>query len=199
MKNKYYVYLHIKETTGEPFYVGKGKGYRATRKQYRTKHWHSIVNKYGYDVIFLEEDLTEEDAFKQEIYWINRIGRKDLGNGTLVNYSDGGEGTSGHIMSDEQKALTSKRFKGRISPMKGKDPWNKGKVGVQVMSQETKDKIGQKVKERESLRGTLLLNIDTGVYYNSIIDAAKSVNINRKTLSDYLLGKYPNKTPFIYA
>lgn len=28
-ENNYYVYLHIKETTGEPFYIGKGKGNRA--------------------------------------------------------------------------------------------------------------------------------------------------------------------------
>jgi hypothetical protein len=101
-ENKYYVYLHIKETNGEPFYVGKGKEnrYKDTR---RSEHWNNIFNKYGFDVIFLETNLNEKDAFEKEIYWIKRIGRKDLKKGPLVNYSDGGEGQTGKIMSDETK------------------------------------------------------------------------------------------------
>lgn len=199
MENKFYVYLHIKETTGEPFYVGKGCGYRSTRKTNRTKHWHSIVNKYGYDVINLEVNLTEEESFEKEIYWIDRIGRKDLGNGPLINYSNGGEGTSGYKMSDERKQLTSERFKGRISPMKGKDPWNKGKKGVQIMSEETRKKISESHTNKESKNGKLILNLETGIFYNSILDASKTSKISKTTLSEYLSGKYKNKTSFIFA
>lgn len=101
--NKFYVYLHIKLDTGEPFYVGKGSGTRAYSKRNRSIWWKRILNKHGFDVILLEEDLTEDQAFDREIYWIKRIGRKDLKQGSLVNMTDGGEGKSGHIISDETK------------------------------------------------------------------------------------------------
>jgi uncharacterized membrane protein YfhO len=109
MENKYYVYLHIKETTGEPFYIGKGKGNRAYQsgKNKRSLYWHNIVNKYGYDIIFLELNLTDEEAIRKEIYWINRIGRKDLNEGPLVNLTDGGEGLCGRIVSDETRKKIS--------------------------------------------------------------------------------------------
>jgi hypothetical protein len=114
MKNNYYVYLHIKETDGEPFYVGKGLKGRYKSKQARSKYWNNIVNKCGFDVIFLEIDLNEQEAFEKEIYWIKRIGRKDLGLGTLVNFTDGGEGGSGKILSNETKRKMSEAKKGKI-------------------------------------------------------------------------------------
>jgi len=88
----FYIYLHIRLTDGSPFYVGKGNGRRATRTQHRNNWWHNIVNKHGFDIIMLEEGLTEEQALEKEIYWINRIGRKDQGKGPLVNMTDGGVG-----------------------------------------------------------------------------------------------------------
>ncbi len=114
-ENNFYVYLHIKEDNGEPFYVGKGgkrsdktKGkFRYDTKHHRSIFWHNIVNKHGFDIIFLEIDLSEEEAFEKEIYWINRIGRRDLNNGPLVNHTDGGEGVSGRKHSDIDKKKIS--------------------------------------------------------------------------------------------
>ena len=116
-KNNYYVYLHIKEDTGEPFYVGKGKDKRYNVKSGRSKYWKNIVDKHGFDIIFLEIDLTNEEAIKKEIYWIDRIGRKDLGNGTLVNFTDGGEGTINRPMTEKNKKIISecnKKMKHRL-------------------------------------------------------------------------------------
>ena len=104
-KNNYYVYLHIKEDTGEPFYVGKGKDKRYNVKSGRSKYWKNIVDKHRFDIIFLEIDLTNEEAIKKEIYWIDRIGRKDWGNGTLVNFTDGGEGTINRPMTEKNKKI----------------------------------------------------------------------------------------------
>ncbi len=114
-ENKYYVYLHIKEDTGEPFYVGKGKDNK--RRRYESKHgrseyWKRIVDKHRFDIIFLEIDLTNEEALEREVYWIERIGRKDLGKGPLVNFTDGGEGCVN--MSDETKAKMSIVAQNRI-------------------------------------------------------------------------------------
>jgi hypothetical protein len=104
---KFYIYLHIKSTNGEPFYVGKGSLNRYKSKNDRNKWWHNTVNKYGYEVIFLEENLTEEEALAKEEYWIKRIGRRDLGNGSLVNMTDGGDGMKNIVFTDEHKKKIS--------------------------------------------------------------------------------------------
>jgi len=101
MKNNYYIYLHIKLTDGEPFYIGKGTGKRCNKKTGRSKFWNNVIDKYGYDIILLEEGLTEQEAFEREIYWIDRIGRRDLGKVPLVNLNNGGiGGMSGYIFTD---------------------------------------------------------------------------------------------------
>jgi hypothetical protein len=40
----------------------------------------------------LREGLTQQEAFEWERFYINKIGRKSLGNGPLLNRCDGGEG-----------------------------------------------------------------------------------------------------------
>lgn len=131
---KYYVYLHIKLTDGAPFYIGKGCSYRYNSKRDRNKWWHNTVNKYGFDVIILESNLTNEEALKQEMYWIDRIGRRDLGNGPLVNLTNGGEGETGRI--PHNKGITGViKFSDEINKKKGKP-----------QSQEHKDKISLLMK-----------------------------------------------------
>jgi hypothetical protein len=45
----------------------------------------------------------------------------------------------------------------------------------------------------------LLLNTETGIFYNCIKEAAKSIDIKRSTLSMKLTNKNINNTSFIYA
>lgn len=110
----HYIYAHIKDTTGEVFYIGKGIGKRVASKQNRSTHWQNIVNKYGYDWIMLETDLTEEEANVKEIYWISRLGRRDKNQGCLINFTDGGEGTCGRIVSENVRKAVSEANKKRI-------------------------------------------------------------------------------------
>ena len=193
-KMEYYVYLHIKETTGEPFYVGKGKGIRIDRKFGRSDIWNRIVNKYGYDKIMLEEGLTEEESFEREIYWINRIGRRDLGTGTLVNFTDGGEGNSNTIFSEERKRrisegkknssyVHSEETKKKMSESRkgknlgnknaeGNTPWNKGlKYKNEKVSE---SHMGNSYRAKE-------IKID-GIMYNSIKEASDILDIKYGTL-----------------
>ena len=134
----FYVYLHIKLTDGEPFYVGRGRGNRAYERGRgrRSQYWFNIVDKYGFDVIFLENNLTGDFSFELEKYWIGRIGRMDLGLGPLVNFTDGGEGTCG--MSKEAKEKRSKQ-------MKGKNVWMKGrKLSDETRERMSKSRMGHK-------------------------------------------------------
>jgi hypothetical protein len=45
----------------------------------------------------------------------------------------------------------------------------------------------------------LVLDTATGIFYDSITEAAKYYNVNMKTLHGYLTNAYPNKTSLIYA
>lgn len=55
----------------------------------------------------LARGLTEEQSFDLEKLLIALIGRRDQGKGSLLNLSDGGEGNSGAVRSDEFKRKQS--------------------------------------------------------------------------------------------
>lgn len=58
--------------------------------------WKKTVEKYNFSVIVIHENLSWEEACSLEKFYIAKIGRRDLGKGTLVNHTDGGDGTSGY-------------------------------------------------------------------------------------------------------
>lgn len=129
MGNSYYIYTHINLSNDEVFYIGKGSKRRAYNKRNRSEYWNNIVSKHGYDILLIEEDLSEEKAFELEKYYINKFGRRDIGNGTLVNHTNGGDGTTGF------------------------EPWNKGTKGLYTQSEEAKTKISQWMKGRQNTLG----------------------------------------------
>ena len=95
--NRFYTYAYLREDK-TPYYIGKGTGKRI----YQTDG--KPCNKPPKDrIIFLKQNITEEEAFKHEIYMIAVFGRKDLGTGILRNKTDGGEGSSGAIIGEETR------------------------------------------------------------------------------------------------
>jgi hypothetical protein len=97
------LYRHIRLDKNEPFYIGIGNTERrATRTDSRNPFWKNIAKK-GYRVDILFDDLTWEEACEKEKEFIKLYGRKDLGTGTLVNMTDGGDGTINILVSDETK------------------------------------------------------------------------------------------------
>lgn len=92
------------------FYIGKGKGRRAYVKSGRNNYWQKIVNKHGYRVEIFKENMTEQEALKEEMELIKKY-KKSL---SLVNFTDGGEGTSGLKMSKETRKKMSAQKKGNI-------------------------------------------------------------------------------------
>lgn len=132
-----YLYRHIRLDKNEVFYVGIGKSLeRAYSKKNRNKYWNHIVSKSSYEIEILFSDLTYSEAQEKEKEFINLYGRKDLGRGTLVNMTDGGEGTLNIKVSDEARLKISKKHKG-----------NKYNLGRKLKA-ETKELIGIANKKR---------------------------------------------------
>jgi hypothetical protein len=83
--NGYYTYAYLK-ADGSPYYIGKGKGNRL----YDHRGKNCIPPKDKNRIIKLKQNLTEEAAFKHEIYMIAVFGKKCDGTGILMNIADGG-------------------------------------------------------------------------------------------------------------
>ena len=146
---RFYTYAYLREDR-TPYYIGKGKDGRAYVKYKREIKPPKDKSK----IIFLKKNLTEEEAFKHEIYMIAVFGRKDLGTGILRNRTNGGEGSSGAVVSEETKARISESQKGNKNHNYGKttseetkrklSEINKGKI----VSEETREKLRQASKNK---------------------------------------------------
>ena len=145
----YYIYRHIRLDNNTPFYIGKGKGNRAHIKSNRNKYWKNIVDSSGYEVEIILDNLTEEAAFTKEIEFIALY--KGLGY-CEANLTNGGEGSTGAIQSDETKTKLSIIFKGKKRGPVSTATWlkmstiKKGKV----VSEETKAKIRATILAKKS-------------------------------------------------
>jgi hypothetical protein len=135
--NRFYTYAYLREDR-TPYYVGKGSENRLYDNSRR--HFKSPKDKSR--IIFLKQNLTEEEAFKHEIYMIAVFGRKDLGTGILHNRTNGGEGASGAIRSCELRQRISKSMQGRTFTQKHLLNLSKSATGREV-SEETRKKISK--------------------------------------------------------
>ena len=140
--NRFYTYAYLREDR-TPYYIGKGSRKRAyTRSKGDIK-----PPKDKSRIILLKQNLTEEEAFKHEKYMIDVFGRKDLETGVLHNRTNGGEGSSGFVPSEETRRKISEANKGRTFLEEHKKKLSEsGKV--KIFSEEHKRKIGAKSKGR---------------------------------------------------
>ena len=109
------LYRHIRLDKNEVFYIGIGADMkRPYVKSGRNKQWRNIVAKTDYRVEILFDDIeTWEKACEKEKEFIKLYGRRDLGLGTLVNMTDGGEGSLGGNKTPETREKISRSSKGK--------------------------------------------------------------------------------------
>jgi len=146
----YYTYAYLREDK-TPYYIGKGKGDRI----YSTNR---IIKppKDKSRIIFLKKNLTEEEAFRHEIYMIDVFGRKDLGTGILYNMTDGGEGSSGWVPSEETRKKLSERQKGEKNHNYGKTASEETKIKMSVSRKGKTHSEESKIKMSEAHKGKII-------------------------------------------
>lgn len=130
----YYTYAYLREDV-TPYYIGKGSGKRVYSKI------RSVSIPSTDRILILKKHLTEDKAFQHEKYMIAVFGRKDLGTGILHNKTDGGEGVSGHIYTEEQKQKITQSKLGKNFGMVGENHHMYGKTHTL----EARKKISEKV------------------------------------------------------
>lgn len=214
-----YVYRHIRLDKNEPFYIGIGSDEtykRAYKTKGRSKYWENI-SLNGYDVEILMDNLSWEDACKKESEFISMYGRKDLGTGTLVNLTNGGEGSPGTIVSEKTRQFHKVNNKGQSNPFYGKTHKDETKLLIQlkrqnsVVSTETKQKISNTLKGRKFSKETIdkmksaqlgekhpnakkIVNTLNNKLYCSVREAALDNNIKYSSLYAMLTNRYVNTT-----
>lgn len=95
-EKRFIVYRHLNAQTGVVFYIGIGTKGREKQKYKRSDRWKRYVEKYGFKHEIVRESLTWMEACNEEKDLIKRIGRQDNCAGTLINMTDGGDGTGGY-------------------------------------------------------------------------------------------------------
>ena len=173
---RFYVYAYLRSKDSDrgakysPYYIGKGCGDRAFDKYGRTVPA-PVDNSY---IVFVQEGLTETEAFSLEVHCIQSYGRIDLDNGILRNRTDGGEGISGLSHSQETKNKMSQL-----------------KIGSQLWlgKQHTED-AKRKMSQSKQKYLYELIDPDGEVYVTqNLLDFAKQYNLTYASLNKVVRGK----------
>lgn len=95
---KFYVYAFLRSVDSivapkfTPYYIGKGKGNRAFSRR------RVIARPRNEEyIVFIQENLTEAEAYRLEEYCVSLYGRINNGTGILRNLINGGQGGFEHV------------------------------------------------------------------------------------------------------
>ena len=163
-EKKFYVYQYLRAkdsergNIGTPYYIGKGM-------KNRINGAHSIgLPISDSNRCIVSENMVEADAFQLEMLLIHYYGRIDIHTGCLHNKTDGGEGSSGIIWTEErrkQRAILSRGNTFMRGKKMSKEVREKQSIAHKNMSKETKQKMSESRtgKKRKPFSDTHCANI----------------------------------------
>lgn len=215
----FYVYLHKKASDGSVFYVGKGCNKRAWWEHGRSNYWQRIKNKHGLIVEIYKDGLTEHEAHLIEMRLIKKIGRENL-----CNHTDGGEGMSGWIASEETKKKFSIIRKGRMHSEESKKKMSESRKGLsksmdhnkktseslkgRKFSDEHRKNISESIRKIKfnpewgeksgKARMKKVICINNSFEYESTKHAAKDLSLDSGSISRVCRGLYKHTKGFIF-
>ena len=187
------VYQHRRKDNNEIFYVGIGK-YESRAYDFvgRSEAWKYIYNKTEIEVEISHKDIIWEEACSIERYLISFYGRRDLGLGTLVNMTDGGDGVinpseetrnkirayniKNNIIPPSRKGKVStffgKKHTGDLSRFGkqniGRTPINKGKKQSEEIKKKISDTLKRKGIKQPSRKGVVYEKIKCEICFQYI-------------------------------
>jgi predicted GIY-YIG superfamily endonuclease len=138
------------------------------------------------------EVKAKHDAIRKESNWVEKQRVAKLG----------------RKLTEEHKAKISNRLKGKTVSDETRLKISIAKKGEKRTAEQreriSKAQIGKKRKPESILKGAIanykpVLNTETGIYYDSLKDAAASIPMNLNTFRSKMSGHIKNNTPFIYA
>lgn len=139
----YYVYAYIRSKdsatakAGTPYYIGKGKYNRAWSKTHRVN-----LPKNIHNIVILESGLSEIGALALERRYIRWYGRVDNKTGILHNLTDGGDGVSGLIFTEDHKNKLRAYNLGKTISRENVEKMRQANIG-KPRSDKTKEKISK--------------------------------------------------------
>lgn len=194
---KFYLYAHSRNDTGEVFYIGKGAwrkrgGQRHTAVIGRSQFWKSVVAKAGgFTSHIIGEFEDEKECFWAESAMIKYHGRRDQGNGTLVNHTDGGEGCTGSVRSEEAKQRQSAALSGRrlspehrskLSAAKSGLAWTDRQRAARMKNLDM-DHMSRMRAASNLARGVAAVSVVDGTMWPSVSCAARAIGISPAKLN----------------
>lgn len=191
-----YVYRHIRLDKNEPFYIGIGVDNiykRAKDKCRRSDVWKRVVNKHGYKVEIIFDNISYDLAKIKEIEFISIYGRKDLGTGILFNMTSGGDGTVNKVISNEYREKLSLAAKNRYKDRIIKHTLTKdelSKLSSERMKANNPCK-GLLKSKHHSFKGNIFVykNDEFIGEFEGVVDVQEKLSLDRSKISACLVGK----------
>jgi group I intron endonuclease len=192
-------------------YIGQSKDIKKRWRDYKHSKNQIRLNrsfeKYSIESHTFEilEECCSEDLNKRENYYqvyYNVLGENGL-NCKITDIK-----TKKYIFTEESKKKMSEGRMGSKNHRFGKKLSQELKdkllesLKYRVFTKESKLKrkisIGDKRKNGGNSRAKKVICKETGIIFGCIKECAEYLKMNRKTLNDQLLGRYKNKTTFIF-
>ena len=180
-------------------YIGSSKEIHIRFKRYKKlqcktqpKLYNSLL-KYGVENHIFEiiEECSFDELFKRESYFGIMFNVLDRIKGLNLVLPDS-EGKK-FVISEESKKRRSNAQLGKKASEETKRKQSKVQTG-RKHSKETKKKMSL-----SNINSKLILDLETGIFYQNTKEASTAIGINRNYLKNMLNGNRKNKTSLIYC